>query len=283
MKSHKFADIFPMMNEDDFNNLKKDIKEKGFDKNRPIILYEGEILDGRNRYQACQELDIKPIFIDYNGNDPLYYVISNNLNRRHLNESQRSIAGMKYKVFESEEAKKRMSEGGRGGLKSTPLDSGKARDRAGEIVHVSGRLIDRAEYIQEKAPEIIQQIERGETTVGKAYGDLKRAEAETPEWLRYLDVWSFKENTGEGISNLPPEIIKRKKIGFTVPLDKWFRGPLYEYLQKELNDPIVYEFFGQECVTTLLERQKRYNCSLQLWAMLNFKIWHQIYFKPKSI
>ena len=82
---------------------------------------------------------------------------------------------------------------------------------------------------------------------------------------------------------LPKEIIKRKKIGFTVPLDKWFRGPLYEYLQKELNDPIVYEFFGQECVTTLLERQKRYNCSLQLWAMLNFKIWHQIYFKPKSI
>jgi len=101
MKSHKFADIFPMMNEDDFNNLKKDIKEKGFDKNRPIILYEGEILDGRNRYQACQELDIKPIFIEYKGTDPLYDVISNNLNRRHLNESQRSIAGMKYKEYYS--------------------------------------------------------------------------------------------------------------------------------------------------------------------------------------
>jgi asparagine synthase (glutamine-hydrolysing) len=78
---------------------------------------------------------------------------------------------------------------------------------------------------------------------------------------------------------LPKEIIKRKKIGFTVPLDDWFRGPLYEYLKEQLNDPIVYEYFSKEYVTTLLEQQKKHNCSLQLWAMLNFKIWHHIYFK----
>jgi len=77
---------------------------------------------------------------------------------------------------------------------------------------------------------------------------------------------------------LPEEIINRKKIGFTVPLDAWFRGPLYEYLQQELNDPIVYEFFTKKYVTMLLKRQKRHNCSLQLWAMLNFKIWYKQHF-----
>jgi asparagine synthase (glutamine-hydrolysing) len=80
-------------------------------------------------------------------------------------------------------------------------------------------------------------------------------------------------------SLLPENIIKRKKIGFTVPLDQWFRGPLYDYLQKELNNDIVYEYFGKEYVTTLLRQQKNHNCSLQLWAILNFKLWHDLYFK----
>ena len=39
MKPHKFADIFPMMDSIDFENLKKDIKENGFDETRPIITY----------------------------------------------------------------------------------------------------------------------------------------------------------------------------------------------------------------------------------------------------
>ena len=84
-KHHEIANIFPMMNETDFANLKKDIEENGFDKERAILLYVGKILDGRNRNKACQELKIEPICRDYNGDSPLYYDISNNLNRSHLN------------------------------------------------------------------------------------------------------------------------------------------------------------------------------------------------------
>jgi hypothetical protein len=55
----------------------------------PILLYEGTILDGRNRYRACLEAAIDPIFETYSGSNPLAKVISLNLKRRHLDEWSR--------------------------------------------------------------------------------------------------------------------------------------------------------------------------------------------------
>jgi hypothetical protein len=77
------------------------------------------------------------------------------------------------------------------------------------------RTTERIREIEQKKPEEIQRIESGEITAGRIYGDLKREEAETPEWQRFLDVWNFKENTGDGLSNLPPEIIKNLLYYYT--------------------------------------------------------------------
>lgn len=49
------------------------------------------VLDGRNRYMAARDLGIEYPFCEYEGNDPLGFVISKNLKRRHLNESQRAM------------------------------------------------------------------------------------------------------------------------------------------------------------------------------------------------
>ena len=84
--NHRYADIFPMMNEDDFNRLMEDVRENGLQE--PIWLYEGKILDGRNRYKACQTLGIVPELRSYQGSEPLKFVMSLNLARRHLNSSQ---------------------------------------------------------------------------------------------------------------------------------------------------------------------------------------------------
>ena len=58
-ESHKFADIFPMIEGDGLENLKQDIKEHG--QLEPVILFEDKILDGRNRYRACKELGLQLI------------------------------------------------------------------------------------------------------------------------------------------------------------------------------------------------------------------------------
>lgn len=91
MQSHPAADIFPMMSEGDLGALAADIRENGL--HEAIIVHEGLILDGRNRFRACQQLGINPVIETWDGvgGSPEAFVISMNLHRRHLTESQRAM------------------------------------------------------------------------------------------------------------------------------------------------------------------------------------------------
>ena len=89
-KRHALSAAFPMMSEPQFQDLIVDVRVNGL--NEPIVLFENQILDGWNRYQACQLAEVKPHFIHYQGADPVQYVKSKNLFRRHLSESQRAMS-----------------------------------------------------------------------------------------------------------------------------------------------------------------------------------------------
>lgn len=98
LQVHPAAAIFPVMSDASFAQLKNDIHEHGLE--TWGVLHEGLILDGRHRYRACQELGIEMEWSeiaeeDYpRGFDPFAFVLSHNLYRRHLTESQRAmIAG----------------------------------------------------------------------------------------------------------------------------------------------------------------------------------------------
>ena len=86
---HPLAAVFPMMETKDREELVQDILRHGL--REPILLFEGKILDGRNRYRACQEAGVEPSFEMYEGNDPLAYIVSANLRRRHLDTGQRAM------------------------------------------------------------------------------------------------------------------------------------------------------------------------------------------------
>jgi len=64
---HEYADLFPMLDGAEFDALVRDIKHNGL--HEEIVLYEGKILDGRNRYLACLEAKVEPRFEQYRGND----------------------------------------------------------------------------------------------------------------------------------------------------------------------------------------------------------------------
>ena len=88
---HPYCSAIPEMAQEDYKSLKSDISGSGL--LEPIVLFQGMILDGRHRYRACLALDIEPWVKDYDGPDsPMDYVISMNLRRRHLSESQRAQA-----------------------------------------------------------------------------------------------------------------------------------------------------------------------------------------------
>jgi hypothetical protein len=89
LKFHPLADMFPLMEGAEFDALVADIKKNGLCE--AVILYDGMILDGRNRYRACLAADVSPAPIDATRwiDDPDVYVISKNIHRRHLTVEQK--------------------------------------------------------------------------------------------------------------------------------------------------------------------------------------------------
>jgi ParB-like chromosome segregation protein Spo0J len=86
---HPLSAIFPPISDEDFGKLAADIKLHGL--HQPIVRYQGKILDGNNRYRACELVKIAPKFTDFDGDDAQArnYVISVNIHRRHLSPDQR--------------------------------------------------------------------------------------------------------------------------------------------------------------------------------------------------
>ena len=88
LEFHPVANIFPLMDGDDYTALVADIAEHG--QREPIWLHDGMILDGRNRYRACMDLGLVPETQEYTGDDTHAFVVSLNLHRRHLTREQRN-------------------------------------------------------------------------------------------------------------------------------------------------------------------------------------------------
>jgi hypothetical protein len=86
---HPLAKIFPDIEGPAFDALVEDIKERGLQE--PIWLYENKILDGKNRARACEQLGKEPNIRTFTGPDPVGFILSVNLHRRHLDTSQRAM------------------------------------------------------------------------------------------------------------------------------------------------------------------------------------------------
>lgn len=162
MKSHPYADLFPMMQEADLMRLAEDIKENG--QSEPIITLEGAVLDGRNRYKACEINGVTPRCEEYAGTDPLGFVVSHNLHRRHLTESQRAMVAAKWAKLKQGANQHTIEGSPIGGPTET-----KTRDEAAKLLNIGTSSIDRAKKVIKEAPELVEKIESGEMSVNAAY------------------------------------------------------------------------------------------------------------------
>lgn len=113
---HKLAELFPLMEGEEFEELKKDIAENGL--LHPIVLHpDGSILDGRNRYLACLAVGVEPIYETWSGTGSLLaFVISQNIRRRQMTASQRAALAVEIlPVWEAEAKERQRSAGAQGG------------------------------------------------------------------------------------------------------------------------------------------------------------------------
>ncbi|MDQ6701987.1 MAG: hypothetical protein M3Z96_02190 [Pseudomonadota bacterium] len=163
---HPIASIFPQLEGHEFNVLVADIRDHGL--RQRIVLYEGAIIDGRNRYRACLEAGIEPRFEVFNGADPLAFVVSLNLARRHLSESQRAMVAAKIVTLKD-------------GQRSD-LVQGLPIGRAAEMLNIGGRSVARAKSVLgEGIPELGAEVERGAVSVSAAAEVARLPESEQRE------------------------------------------------------------------------------------------------------
>lgn len=176
---HSVASVFPSMTDEEYQSTKDDIKANG--QREEVVVKDGQVIDGRHRDRACCELGIETKVREFgsrpcDGDDVLSFVLSENLKRRHLDQSQKSLVGAASREWYDRQAKERQKDHGKtapGKGKTLPANlpevNGDARDQAAKAVGVSGKLIDYAtKVIKEGTPELIQAVQNRSIKVSRA-------------------------------------------------------------------------------------------------------------------
>jgi len=159
---HPLANLFPLLEGAEFKALLEDIKKNG--QREKIKLHEGKILDSRNRHRACKEGFRKPEYEELPlSTNPLDYVISANLHRRHLSTTQRALIGAKLITLQPGQHTKGQA----------PSIEG-----ASKLLNVGHASIERARKVLASGDDsLIKKVEQDEITAAAA---VKQLEAKTP-------------------------------------------------------------------------------------------------------
>ena len=184
---HPAADLFPMVEGDEFRELCADVKERGLA--QPITIWtDGTLLDGRNRLMACYETNQEVVLDRYEGNDPVQFSLSANLHRRHLSEGQRAVVALKVRQMVQPAAKERQREAGEQfgkGAKvsadrrepiATPAEHRKSTAQAAKAVGASTRSVEKAARVERSAPDLLPQVQAGTMALDRAHREAQQRE-----------------------------------------------------------------------------------------------------------
>jgi ATPase subunit of ABC transporter with duplicated ATPase domains len=177
---HPLAKQFPLMPENELEELAEDVREN--DLHEKIVIYAGKILDGRNRYLACK-LNGRQFtgaeFCDYDelySGDPELYVISRNIKRRQLTSGQRAAWGHEYdeRMEKAKRGRPVARESAPRAEENSPSIDGEllyTRERKAEAAAVTGssvESIERFAHLKKVAPEKAEEVKAGTKTLNAA-------------------------------------------------------------------------------------------------------------------
>jgi hypothetical protein len=173
---HPAAAVFPEMAAADLQALADDIKQNSLV--HPIMRTpDGVIIDGRNRLKACEIAGVEPRFEDYTGSNPVGFIVSSNLKRRQLNESQRALIAARLANLRRGQRTAFASEptGSDDQMrKFADVDSVVSQAVAAAELNVSKRSVQSARVVLERGtPELVTDVEQGRVAVSTAARTLK--------------------------------------------------------------------------------------------------------------
>lgn len=181
MKRHKF-NIFPEAKAEDYERLKQDIQANGYDTSQPIVLYQGDILDGWNRQKACNELKEKPAYETFQGTDEeaIRYMMRTN-KRRNLNSGQWACIAVEAEDL-IEAIRKQVDKQRRTKQAEALSEAHKAKDsvcnkkllqterdpnknatptKTAELFNTNRTYVNQANKLKEQAPEVFEAVKAG--------------------------------------------------------------------------------------------------------------------------
>lgn len=179
LKVHPAAKLMPLMKGDEFDELVEDMRQHG--QRHPVVMFAGMVLDGRNRLEACRRLKIEPKTVEWiaKGRSATAYVVSTNIARRHLTESQRATIAADLAPMFAAEAKQRQRAAG--GDKRSPTATARSakkekgkRDRrpaaadAAKAVGASTRSTEAAIALKKADPKLFDAVKNDELTLKQA-------------------------------------------------------------------------------------------------------------------
>jgi len=152
---HPHAAKFPMLSADDFESLCDSIARGGM-RHAILIDQHGQLLDGRNRLRACQELGIEPRFEVVVTDDPEDEINAANVETKPLSTGQRAMARALALVAQEKRKDGRWEDGSAQSVGRKTAES---------------EALRRCGYILDRNPMLANEVLGGAVTLGEAYKD----------------------------------------------------------------------------------------------------------------
>ena len=181
MKNHPIADVWPMMDEAKIAELADDIRKNG--QLIPVWLYDGKILDGRNRWAACKIAGVEPKTKEYTGDEPTAFAVSLNDRRRHMGKGSLAAVAAELEQHFAADAKRRQARKPKADFvvaKMPQQTPSKAREEAAKSVGVGDRYVQDAKKVKTEAPEVFERLKAGKITMQDAKREV--AKKPTDDW-----------------------------------------------------------------------------------------------------
>ena len=187
LPTHPAADVMPTLDQQALVALAADIEKNGC--HAPVVLYEGAVLDGRHRIKAAEMAGLKSLaIIAYEGDDPLAYVLSTNLHRRHLTTGQKADLAVNILAYEEAAAKERQGERTDLGLNSDRSEERTwAAAEAGKKVGVGKDSVQKMAFLRDKAEDgdtvaasVLSKVRKGELSLNQAVQTARPATVAAP-------------------------------------------------------------------------------------------------------
>ena len=215
--------FLPVISEEEKEVLKSQLQNNGYDPDFPIILYEGKILDGCQRYTICKELGIEPIFTEFKGTEEEAFIkVINATTRRNLTARQKAGIVLKKKEYMKkfeDDAKKRQG-------KRTDLEEGdnipapdtgklskyerEAKTQAAKAAGTNRKALEDVEFVEkELGEEGVDKVISNEIT--KADID-KMREVKKPEEEKTNPFFKKTSSAATSLANKLQTLLQKEEI-----------------------------------------------------------------------